>query len=617
LSVSGFAPGAGSFHTHRLDERREILGQVFSSAAMERVWKKYIRPGLRDQEVLDLYDYNDFHWDRKTLFKNLHAEVMSGRYRPQRSIPVRVEKRNGVVRTLFIPTPNDSVILQCIVEYILPKAIAKQPSPNAFFSRSHGFSAPKFTFTRDYIWFRRWGVFSRLRFRIASTHTYICTTDIANYFDNISYEHLRNMLSAIDGIDEVTMDILFLVLDEIGWRPDYLPAPGRSLPQVNFDAPRLLSHVYLYEIDEFLKKRSNNAFVRWVDDITVAADSVDDAKGILRDLDQLLMTRGLRLNAGKTQVLSALAARKFFQETENEFLDLETKRLPLARLSQRRLNLLRIRVAKRFDVFVAKSSHGHSDKIIKRYINLFGLLGDAHAVRYCLREFAGEPGLRDSIWRYLSSLGPSRHVFRALSAYLAGPMALDDSSLFHIAKLLTEWEVKPGTALHRDLRLLGQELGRPELVAKSAFYLVASTWILSKYGLKKHLGDMLAKHSELWRTSEFLSRQVAASLPKFRGDKQGRTIRGVLEQHRFPSVIAVLSSLDRLVTETGTVNTDVRLYILNGRQKSTYSVQRFLQALSVLTSNRATKAFKMDLKKDVVKYISDPLYLKVLEKLKV
>ena len=97
---------------------------------------------------------------------------------------------------------------------------------------------PEFSFQKDYIWFKRWAAFSKIRIEIISTHTHICTTDIANYFDNVDYAHLRNLIASIDGVDEVTLDVLFKVLDQISWRPDYLPSPGRSLPQVNFDAPR-------------------------------------------------------------------------------------------------------------------------------------------------------------------------------------------------------------------------------------------------------------------------------------------------------------------------------------------------------------------------------------------
>lgn len=115
-----------------------------------------------------------------------------------------------------------------------------------------------------------------MRLAMSSGHNYVCVTDIAKYFDNIDYSHLRNIISELHSTGEVILDILFLVLDKISWRPDYLPPSNRSLPQVNFDAPRLLSHVYLYKVDSFLKITNNNCFVRWVDDITATTNSLSE-----------------------------------------------------------------------------------------------------------------------------------------------------------------------------------------------------------------------------------------------------------------------------------------------------------------------------------------------------
>lgn len=114
-----------SFHTKRLTSRISELEKVFSPKIMENLWKKYIRPGLRDQEIPDLHDYNNFHWNRKEIFSRLCNVIYSGNYIPQRSVPVRIEKKLGVTRTLVLPSVNDCLILQCIVENILPTALKK------------------------------------------------------------------------------------------------------------------------------------------------------------------------------------------------------------------------------------------------------------------------------------------------------------------------------------------------------------------------------------------------------------------------------------------------------------------------------------------------------------
>src|SRR5690606_28147102 len=172
----------------------------------------------------------------------------------------------------------------------------------------------------EYFWFIRWKEFSKRRMSFASTFSTICITDIANYFDTIEFSQLRNILSSICSVDEVILDFLFMMLEAFCWTPDYLPFMGKGLPQVNFDAPRILSHAFLFEADKLLAKRTNEHFVRWVDDITIAADSEEEGKAILRDLDELLMTRGLRLNSGKTVILNATDAVQHLWRDENQYL---------------------------------------------------------------------------------------------------------------------------------------------------------------------------------------------------------------------------------------------------------------------------------------------------------
>jgi hypothetical protein len=65
-----------------------------------------------------------------------------------------------------------------------------------------------------------------------------------------------------------------------------MPRVQIGLPQVPFlDAPRLLAHCFLFEIDKLLIQRANIDFARYVDDIDIGVDSIPSAKQVLRDLD--------------------------------------------------------------------------------------------------------------------------------------------------------------------------------------------------------------------------------------------------------------------------------------------------------------------------------------------
>lgn len=606
------------FHTPRLGARRGAIAKAFSITAMERAWSTYVRDGLRKQEILDLHDYLDFHRNRAPVFSSLSKEIVQGHYAPASSHPVRVEKKHGVTRTLVIPCPEDAVLLQCLVEAIYPAARNKQPSRNAFFSRSHGFAKPELRFYADYIWFRRWAVFSKMRFDMVSAHRFICVTDIANYFDNIDYRHLRNVITTLDAFDEVILDLLFLILDTISWRPDYLPSPGKSLPQVNFDAPRLLSHVFLFEVDAFLKERTRDQFVRWVDDITVAVDSRSEGKEVLRDLDELLMTRGLRLNSGKTVILSPTEAREYFWQAENQFLDEQRKAIDAAKGDERALSRIRRRLRRRFDaLFDSAKRIGHWDKVIKRYISLFAQLEDGFLIRRTKVILETEPGLREAFWRYLSSVGPDGKAFEGVRSYLIGDHALDDASIFQAAHALVWWQVRPSSSLHRRIRQLGVDLGSAAFVSKSPIFFLASLWILGKYGFRSHIVELIERHKDTWRVSSFLSRQVASIFPKFRKHGRRAGVRKLIEKHKHPSATSVLLSLDAIELSGPQVSPDLLGYVLNGKNRRQYTLQRFLICLQVLSASRIPVPRRKALRKEILKYVTDPLYTAVLRALQI
>lgn len=583
---------------------------------MDAVWKEYVRPGLRSQEVLDLFDYNDFHWNRVAHFQNLSQALIDGRYRPAPSHPHRLEKRLGVCRTVVLPSPDDAVILQCLSEVILPRALKKQPSKNAFFSRSHSGPPVEFNFGTDYIWFKRWPEFSKKRYSLSSNHDYVVTTDISTFYDNVKYSHLRNMLADLGGISEVLFDILFELIDQISWRPDYLPSMSTGLPQVQFDAPRLLAHVYLFEIDEFLKKRTAECFVRWVDDITFAVDSKQEGKRLLRDVDSLLQLRGLRLNSGKTAILSKEEARRYFHSRTNDFLDRIRVQIDHAQANKRSTRQISKRLRSSFDSFRKKDSYGHSDKIIKRYVSTFGRIEDPYVLKYCISRFVPDPGFRETALRYYNQIGPLLPMIEALSDFMKSEDVLDDASICQVARCLTLLEVSPRSRIFKKLGQLGVDLAKSRYLRRSYFYFVASLWLLSKYGTQSQLRDVLQETEDLWSKSEFLSRQFAASSVKIRKIRDFNWISVKIQKHGFQSAIAVLSSLNVLQGYTLNIPKNILLYCTNGNNISPYSIQRFLITFRVATSRELPRAKRVEFIDRVLKYVQDPHYIRVLEKLK-
>jgi hypothetical protein len=198
----------------------------------------------------------------------------------------------------------------------------KAPTKKSFYAPGdHQFSKVIKGHSSEYGSLNAWLSFQQTIFGFATSKKFIVVTDIANYYDTISYDHLRNILADLSLAREHALDLLIYTLSCMLWQPDYMPRVPVGLPQSNLDAPRFLAHCFLFEIDQLLLQKETIDFARYMDDIDVGVNSVAEGRTVLRDLDLALQTRQIRLNSGKTKILSETEARKHFKIRENSLID--------------------------------------------------------------------------------------------------------------------------------------------------------------------------------------------------------------------------------------------------------------------------------------------------------
>jgi hypothetical protein len=231
---------------------------------MKAAWVRYTRPGLRSQAVLDIHDYLDFHLNVNTLVGEIRRQIVEGNYTPRSCQVFTVEKKLGVCRHVQLPGPADALVLQTIVESIQTVIRDAQPTSKAYYSRSHRSPTREEEINESfpYHWSELWPAFQRRVFEFTSAFPFVVVTDISNYFDGISLIQLRRVLSGLGRIEEVFLDFLFYMIEAFTWRPDYLPQSGTGLPQIQFDAPRILAHGFLFEVDRFLDWRLRCGYSR-------------------------------------------------------------------------------------------------------------------------------------------------------------------------------------------------------------------------------------------------------------------------------------------------------------------------------------------------------------------
>jgi hypothetical protein len=283
----------------RFDIRAVPLRQIFSPQNLDKVWREKVRIAMRAQFLNDGLEYFYFHTFRQIECRKLSLLIMEGNYVPERAQRILVEKSKGLCRQLVIPSARDALVLQCLSDALYQEIRQRAPTNRAFFEpKEHRFSTGR----SAYETFAAWLNFQRELFSFSKTRNFIIVTDIANYYDSISYTHLRNTISGIVGVAEPVLDMLIYVLSNLLWQPDYMPRVEIGLPQINLDAPRLLAHCFLYDLDAFLASDSSRDFVRFMDDIDIGVDTIAAAKEVLKSVDLVLQTKQIRLNSGKTMI---------------------------------------------------------------------------------------------------------------------------------------------------------------------------------------------------------------------------------------------------------------------------------------------------------------------------
>ena len=424
-----------------------------------------------------------------------------------------MEKSKGLCRQITIPSRQDNIILQRLSDALYSEIHGKAPSKRAFFEpEDHRFSNNKKenNGAPSYGSFRSWINFQRALLNFTKTRKYVIVTDVANYYDSISYTHLRNILSSQIDVREVVLDTLIYILSSLLWQPDYMPRIETGLPQINIDAPRILAHCFLYELDEYLEKRKCD-FVRYMDDIDIGVDSFVEARRILRDIDLILQTRQVRLNSGKTKILTSEEALNHFRARENYFLDLAFSRIE----RKSTLGLPTSREKKIFEKTFPKLyasgefDAGAGEKILKRTLTLARKIGANINPRTLEDIFYSRPSCRENVLSYETQRVAHTKRFERMCSYAADSRIVDEISILSSIESLVDARSSRSNLTDTSIAKLNKHF----ISQKSAVGVYGLLWFGSKYNNARLIVEHLRLTFDVWRADAMLGRLVGGLTP--------------------------------------------------------------------------------------------------------
>jgi hypothetical protein len=495
-------------HTDRFRKlRKGSLSKLFGKKEVSAIWRKIVRGQLRTLDFKDLYDHYDFNYNIEERATAIRNEILNGTYRVSLPLIYRLEKKYGVCRHIVIPQPIDALVLQVLVECVADQIIKHQPSDNAFYSRDkHNVGKPHEAADYGLSFRKQWKKLQKEIYRFNDEKKLLIVTDLSNYYDSISINELKKVFLGYVDNNEVLVDVLFRVIEEISWKPDYLPYSGRGLPTSNLEAIRLLAHSFLFEIDEVLKQRTNNSFTRWMDDIVIGVDERKEAIEIISSVSDMLKSRGLALNLSKTAIYDSKEAYYHFQINENKYLD----SLEQVTKDDPDYNQITTELKKNFKKHLKDQSPKYWDKIAKRYITAFGKLESTKLLTEITKIYLNYPGLRPNLLIYLSKIGYKKQTAKKVEEILSAMDIFDDISLYQICVLITSWEVLINNDTKDFLSRIDNHLVEASFKNKNPADFYSVLWFKVKYDHPEELLKFIQKYQNLWQSDSFLRRQVTA-----------------------------------------------------------------------------------------------------------
>lgn len=583
--------------------------KLLAPKSLGQLWKDQIRDKMRKQIVPDAVEFLDFHFDIKKRTTQIEALVCGGNYLPSPILRLTMEKSKGLCRQIALPDPSDALILQTLSNKLWKAIAPKAPTTTAFFAPQDQPFAKRNVVEEEDEWgygpIESWLDFQKEILKFSQNRKYIVVTDVANYYDFIIHQFLRSILSEYGLEKEQSLDLLLFILDAMLWRPDYMPIFGIGLPQMDLDAPRLLAHTHLFEIDALFASDPAADYARYMDDIDFGVDTIAKAKSVLRDLDLALQTRNLRVNSGKTKILTANEALDHFKVRENAFINKIIERLEAGAGSADTVGFYGRLAIKLLQSTKARAAFatGNGSKLIKR------LLSITRGTRVPLPDdlfrwlLVDHPGLRKELLSAWSKSGVTKNQIDRLTEFLRSGEAVDDMVfiLSINAMAQTRFRRRFTNAQFSALRLA--------LKGSQPSMLFSRLVLVSRFDTFSLLWSEISSTVQSWSRQKFLSRQVAGLAPLFFGTAVWADFSALVKRWSGDEGMSVFEFHEKLRTDAAVVKGVWAFLKANNPSSGTETTHaKALMILSVVQNDSLTKLSRAKLVGSHPTMMSDAYY---------
>lgn len=307
-------PITGSLLQSNEERIREFQKKIYRKAKQEKSYRFY---SLYDKICSKKYLYESYQRVRKNkgssgvdgisfemleskgidkFITELQKELKTNNYKPEAVKRVYINKANGKLRPLGIPTIKDRVVQMSCKLVIEPIFEAR------FENNSYGFRPKRKA--KDAIKAISEKILSERKSRVFDA-------DLSKYFDNIPHDKLMKLVKR-EISDKMVLNLIKSWLKSSINENGKLFKSLKGTPQGGVISP-LLANIYLNELIKEINRKgsifnkNNIDIISYADDFVLLGKRIN--KNILKELKRLLEIMGLSLNEEKSKLVNVFEER--------------------------------------------------------------------------------------------------------------------------------------------------------------------------------------------------------------------------------------------------------------------------------------------------------------------
>ena len=256
----------------------EIVEQGNLLRALKRVQANKGSPGVDGMTVDELAGYLTGHGTA------IREQLMSGTYKPQPVKRVEIEKPDGGMRKLGIPTVVDRYIQQAVQQ------VLQQRWDPTFSGSSYGFRPGR----------SQHEAVAQAQKHIAEGYGWVVDMDLEKFFDRVNHDKLMGQIAK--RVEDKRLLKLIRAMLSAGVMENGLEKPSEEgTPQGGPLSP-LLSNLVLDELDRELEARGHR-FVRYADDCNIYVRSERAGQRVMESVKRFIASKlKLKVNEAKSAV---------------------------------------------------------------------------------------------------------------------------------------------------------------------------------------------------------------------------------------------------------------------------------------------------------------------------